>query len=138
VAEALRSFADAGRWEAEISATVLPDDADRLLAALSEARDMGCDAVFTTGGTGVGPRDVTPDVVASFCDKIIPGIMDAIRIKYGARNPKALLSRSIAGVAGRTLVFALPGSVRAVDEYMTEILAVLEHLVLTVHGVDAH
>jgi molybdenum cofactor synthesis domain-containing protein len=138
VAEALRDFAGARRWEAAVRTTVLPDDADRLLAALAEARDMGCDAVFTTGGTGVGPRDITPDVVASFCDKTIPGIMDSIRIKCGARNPRALLSRSIAGLAGRTLVFALPGSVRAVGEYMGEILAVLEHLILTVHGVDAH
>jgi molybdenum cofactor synthesis domain-containing protein len=138
VAELLHEFAAAGRWHPEIETAVLPDDADRLLASLTECRDRGVDAVFTTGGTGVGPRDVTPETVEAVCDRTIPGVMDAIRIKFGSTNPKALLSRSVAGVAGSTLIFALPGSVRAVEEYMGEILQVLEHLILTVHGVDAH
>jgi len=138
VAEFLREFAARRRWQAELDVTVLPDDADRLREALTDARDRGVDAVFTTGGTGVGPRDVTPETVEAVCDRTVPGIMDAIRIKFGGANPKALLSRSVVGVAGRTLIFALPGSVRAVEEYMGEILPLLEHLILTVHGVDAH
>ena len=94
--------------------------------------------MFTTGGTGVGPRDVTPDVVAALADKTIPGIMDAIRIKYGAAKPNALLSRSVAAVIRSTLVYTLPGSVRAVEEYMDEILKTLEHLIFTLHGLDLH
>jgi molybdopterin biosynthesis enzyme MoaB len=86
----------------------------------------------------VGPRDITPDVVAPLCEKLLPGIMEHIRLKFGARNPAALLSRSVAGVAGRMLVFTLPGSVRAVEEYFGEIRNVLEHLIFTVHGVDRH
>ena len=94
--------------------------------------------IFTTGGTGVGPRDITPDVVTELCDKFIPGIMDHIRLKFGADKPNALLSRSVAGVAGSTLIYTLPGSVRAVQEYMQEILKTLEHLILTLHGLDDH
>jgi molybdopterin adenylyltransferase len=134
----IEQFLQGTRWHSEIEASVLPDDADALRAALVEARDEGVAAVFTTGGTGVGPRDVTPEVVTSVCDRMIPGLMDAVRIKCGARNPRALLSRSVAGVAGRTLIYALPGSVRAVEEYMADLLLTFEHLVLTVNGLDVH
>ena len=61
------------------------------------------DVVFTTGGTGIGPRDFTPDVVIDLLDKEIPGIMESIRLKYGAEKPNALLSRGVAGVMGETL-----------------------------------
>lgn len=126
------------RWHPEFRSAVLPDDPDMLRAELIAARDQGVDVIFTTGGTGVGPRDFTPETVAAVCDKLIPGIMEHIRMKYGAANPNALLSRSVAGVAGSTLICALPGSVRAVEEYMAEILKTLEHLVVTVHGLDTH
>ena len=59
-------------------------------------------------------------------------------MKYGAANPNALLSRSVAGVAGSTLIYSLPGSVRAVEEYVSEIVSTLEHLITTVHGLDTH
>ncbi len=138
IRELLEGFLDGKRWHPEITSVVLPDEPETLRGELIAARDRGLDVVFTTGGTGVGPRDTTPETVASVCDKLIPGVMDHIRIKYGAANPNALLSRSVAGVAGTTLVYALPGSVRAVEEYMGEILITLEHLVTTVHGLDAH
>ena len=138
VAELLDEFLRGTRFRTRVARRVLSDDAGALRAALVEARDAGVGAVFTSGGTGVGPRDITPDVVASLCDKTMPGIMEAIRVKYGAENPRALLSRSVAGVAGTTLVYALPGSVRAVEEYMVEILPTLAHLLLTVRGIDAH
>ncbi len=125
------------RWHPEIDQTILPDEPDKLRAELTEALDAGTDVIFTTGGTGVGPRDITPDVVTGLCDKLIPGIMDHIRLKF-ADKPNALLSRSVAGVAGRTLIYTLPGSVRAVQEYMQEILKTLEHLILTLHGLDDH
>jgi molybdenum cofactor synthesis domain-containing protein len=138
IAEMIGEFAGKKTWKTDIQTAVLPDDADRLLAELSAAGNDGVDVVFTTGGTGVGPRDITPDVVSSFCEKTIPGIMEAIRVKYGAAKPNALLSRSVAGVAGQMLVFALPGSLKAVAEYMTEIEKTLEHLLLMLHGLDAH
>lgn len=138
LARLLEGFAREARLRARVERRVLPDDAEALRDALMAARREGVGAVFTSGGTGVGPRDVTPEVVESVCDKTIPGIMEAIRVKYGAENPRALLSRSVAGVMGTTLVYALPGSVRAVREYMAEILPTLRHLLLIVRGIDAH
>ena len=105
-----------------------------LRAALEAARTEGVDLVFTTGGTGIGPRDHAPDVVAAACDRFIPGIMESIRARYGADHPAALLSRAVAGIAGTTLIFTLPGSVRAVEEYASEIFRVLEHAIRMVRG----
>jgi len=134
----LDAFLQDKRWHPEISGIILPDDADRFRAELVKTRDAGADVIFTTGGTGVGPRDMTPDVVTSVADKTIPGIMEHIRLKYGDAKPNALLSRSVAAVAGRSLVYTLPGSVRAVEEYMAEILKTIEHLILMLHGLDSH
>jgi len=135
VQSSLEDFFRKTRWRLAAKTIVLPDDADRLRAELVEARDTGVDLVFTTGSTGVGPRDIAPETVASVCDRLIPGIMDAIRTKYGGTHPSARLSRSVAGLAGKTAVFALPGSERAVKEYMAEILPLIEHLLLMVHGI---
>ncbi|TSA25886.1 MAG: MogA/MoaB family molybdenum cofactor biosynthesis protein, partial [Bacteroidetes bacterium] len=118
--------------------TLLPDDPDQLRTTLQEAIKAGTDFIFTTGGTGIGSRDFTPEVVKPLLDKEIPGIMEMIRVKYGTEKYQALLSRSIAGIAGKTLIFTLPGSVRAVNEYMEEITKSLMHMVYMLHGLDAH
>ena len=138
VRELLEAFLEGKRWHPQIEQTILPDDADELRTVLIEAQQAGVDVIFTTGGTGVGPRDITPETVAEICDKLIPGIMEAIRVKFGAHNPNALLTRGIAGVCGQTLIYTLPGSVKAVDEYMGEILLTIEHLILMLHGLDIH
>ena len=138
VRERLEAFLEDKRWHPRIEQTILPDDADLLHAELGEAVDEGVDVIITTGGTGVGPGDITPETVAGICDKLIPGIMEAIRVKFGAENPNALLTRGVAGVRGQTLIYALPGSVRAVEEYMGEILRTMEHLILMLHGLDIH
>jgi len=132
--EILEAFFKPKRWRVEFETAILPDDAEQLRRELLASRDAGVDVVVTSGGTGLGPRDVTPETVAAVCDKAIPGIMEAIRAKYGATNPRAWLSRSVAGVAGTTLIYALPGSPRAVEEYLSEILLTLEHLILMVNG----
>lgn len=134
----LETFCDRNRWRTRIDSTVLPDDADRLRAELIAARSQGVDVVITTGGTGIGPRDITPDVVTSLADKLIPGIMEHVRLTYGAQKPNALLSRSVAAVLGKTLVYALPGSIKAVDEYLSEILKTLMHAAHMLHGLDTH
>lgn len=126
------------RWHQQISNIVLADDADKLREELTKAIDGKVEVIFTLGGTGVGPRDITPETIASVCDKTIPGIMENIRIKYGQEKPSALLSRSVAAMAGGTQIYALPGSVRATEEYLTEILKTLEHTILMVHGLDVH
>ncbi len=122
------------RWHLQLDGRLIPDDETALAALLTEALGHDIDVVFTTGGTGIGPRDITPDVVNRLADRQIPGIMDHVRLKYGATNPNALISRSVAVVMGTTLVFALPGSVKAVGEYMEEILKVLEHTFKMLHG----
>lgn len=130
----IEEFADLSGCECRIETVIIPDEAQLLKAELEKAQTGGYDAVFTTGGTGIGPRDITPEVVTAMCDKMIPGIMDMIRIKYGADKPNALLSRSVAGLMGKTLVYALPGSVKAVREYMSEILKSFDHAILMVKG----
>lgn len=126
------------RWHAQIETKILPDDVALIRQELERAREGAADIVFTTGGTGVGPRDVAPDVVTSMADKIIPGIMDLIRLKFGQNNPNALLSRSVAAILGQSIVYTLPGSPKAVTEYMDEILKTMEHVVFMVYGVDRH
>ncbi|MBC8457316.1 MAG: molybdenum cofactor synthesis protein [Bacteroidales bacterium] len=118
--------------------TLLPDDPHQLRTKLQEAIKAGTDFIFTTGGTGIGSRDFTPDVVKSILDKEIPGLMEMIRIKYGTRKHQALLSRSVAGVVSNSLIFTLPGSVKAVNEYMEEITKSLMHMVYMLHGLDTH
>jgi len=129
------AIADAG-WKYEIKTTVIPDDAVALQAILKEAPMT--DLIITTGGTGIGPRDITPDVVRPLLTREIPGIMEQIRVKYGTKNPKALLSRAVAGTIGNTLIYTLPGSVKAVHEYMAEIVKTMEHTFYMLYGIDKH
>lgn len=129
------AMASAG-WECDITTTVLPDDVAKLRKTMEEA--SGTDLVITTGGTGIGPRDITVDVIRPMITKELPGIMELIRVKYGMKNPNALLSRSVAGIAGKTLIYTLPGSVKAVHEYMAEIVKTLEHTFYMLYGADRH
>ena len=138
VAELLENWLADRPWHGRIEAKILPDDAGRLREEIERAKTAGVDVIVTTGGTGVGPRDITPETAAALCDKLIPGIMENIRIKFGSTEPNALLSRSIAGVAGNTQIYTLPGSVRAVEEYLGEILKTLEHAIFMLHGLDSH
>ena len=121
-----------------IERKLIPDNEDALFILMNEARQSKHDIVITTGGTGIGPRDITPEVVKPFLDKEIPGIMDLIRFKYGSEKPNALLSRAIAGVMQESLVYTLPGSVKAVEEYMTEITPTLRHSIYMLHNLDVH
>ena len=122
----------------EIERILISDDAEQLEQRVLQAQENGVDVLFTTGGTGIGPRDITPDVIIPMLDCELPGIMEFIRMKHGERLPSALLSRSVAGTIGTMLVYTLPGSVKAVREYMEEILKTLPHSLLMLHGVDAH
>jgi len=132
-----RFFAETG-WKVLIDNTLIPDDEDELETLVAGFINEGNDLIFTTGGTGIGPKDITVDILKPMLDKEIPGIMELIRFKYGSLKPNALLSRAVAGVIGKTLVYTLPGSVKAVDEYCTEILPTLRHSILMLHGIDSH
>ena len=125
------------QYAIEISAQVIPDDGVKLEEILKQgSREFHL--IFTSGGTGIGPRDITVDIVSSMLEKEIPGIMELIRVKYGLQKPQALLSRSVAGIAGKSLIFTLPGSVKAVGEYMEEICKSLDHMIKMQYGIDSH
>lgn len=138
ICNALCSFFETNKWKHSISQHLIPDDPLQLEALLEQARNQKYDLVFTTGGTGIGPRDHSPEVAKRFMDKEIPGIMEAIRMKYGAEKPNALLSRGVAGVMGESLLYVLPGSVKAVKEYMEEIQKTLRHLFFMLRSIDVH
>ena len=120
----------------EVERVLISDEPDQLRAQINRTGEF--DVIITTGGTGIGPRDITPDVVNPMLDREIPGIMEFIRTQHGERLPSALLSRSVAGVIGTTLIYTLPGSVKAVREYMEEILRSLEHARQMIQGIDSH
>ncbi|HBX53376.1 MAG: hypothetical protein A2275_12015 [Bacteroidetes bacterium RIFOXYA12_FULL_35_11] len=117
---------------------IIPDDSIKLKESLDIFIKQKCDVIFTTGGTGIGQRDITVDTVKSFEFKEMPGIMEFIRMKYGQEKPNALLSRSVAGIIDETFIYTLPGSVKAVNEYLSEILKTLNHLFYTRAGIDNH
>jgi molybdopterin adenylyltransferase len=117
---------------------IIPDDPGRLDEVIRGFTGKAYDFILTTGGTGIGPRDITPDVVRRLIDKEIPWIMELIRYKYGSVHPNALLSRGVAGLIGKSLVYTLPGSVKAVTEYLSEITPTMEHSLRMVNGVDFH
>ena len=120
-----------------ITGVLIPDDADELREIINVS-GSNFNMIFTTGGTGIGPRDITVETIKPLLTKEIPGIMEYIRFKYGAEKPNALLSRGVAGLIGTTLVFTLPGSVKAVNEYMEEILKTLLHTLQMLYGIDSH
>ncbi len=126
------------KWQFSVESTIIPDDEEVLVEQLERADENHYDLLITTGGTGIGQRDITPDVVKQMLDKEIPGIMEMIRLKYGAEKPNALLSRGVAGIMGNTFVYTLPGSVKAVKEYMEEITKTLKHLFIMRMGIDNH
>ncbi len=137
-AKLLREFFDEENRQVQIENKIIPDNAHELEEILRQAAADKTDIIVTTGGTGIGSRDITPDVVKKLLDKEIPGIMELIRYKYGSEKPNALLSRSVAGVIHKSLVYTLPGSVKAVKEYLDEITKTLEHSLRMINDIDSH
>lgn len=122
----------------EIQTEIIPDMKSDLSKLIFKAVQNKVDYIFTTGGTGIGKKDITVDTVQPMLDKEIPGIMEHIRLKYGSAKPNALLSRGVAGVLEDSIIYTLPGSVKAVKEYMTEIVKTMHHLYFMLHGIDVH
>jgi len=122
----------------EFAQEVIPDDAVLLKAKIEKAVEEKYDIIITTGGTGIGKRDITVDTVQPMLEKEITGIMELIRVKYGMKKPNALISRAVAGTIDDTLVYTLPGSTKAVKEYLDEILPTIEHSIYMMNGLDLH
>lgn len=137
IKELVSEYFTSGGWSHNANIILIPDDAVTLKELLKSSSDI-YDIIITTGGTGIGPRDITFETVSPLLSKEIPGIMELIRVKYGLENPNALLSRGVAGIIGKSLIYTLPGSVRAVEEYMTEILKSLKHAIYMKYGIDTH
>lgn len=122
----------------ETDTVIIPDEKDQLITVLKDSFKNKDDIIFTTGSTGIGERDIAPETISPLLDKEITGIMELVRVKYGMKNPNAVLSRSIAGIKNKTLLFALPGNPKAVNEYLSEIFSVLFHSLLMLHGINRH
>ncbi|MBA7638731.1 Molybdopterin adenylyltransferase [subsurface metagenome] len=109
---------------------VVADDRETIANELKCFSDKaGIDVVFTTGGTGLGPRDVTPEATASVCERIIPGLGEMMRTEGLKKTKNAVLSRGIAGICNKTLIINLPGSPKGVKESLEIILDVVPHAV---------
>ncbi|HEV2348509.1 MAG TPA: MogA/MoaB family molybdenum cofactor biosynthesis protein [Terriglobia bacterium] len=118
---------------------ILPDEMDQIQKRLENWTDGGdCDAVFTTGGTGLGPRDVTPEATRAVIEREIPGLVEVMRAEGMKKTPRAALSRAVAGVRKRKLIINLPGSVRGARESLESIIELLPHAVDLVQGRTGH
>jgi molybdenum cofactor biosynthesis protein B len=117
---------------------VVPDEAEQITAALRAALAAGADLVVTTGGTGLAPRDVTPEATAPVLDREIPGLAEALRAAGRDKVPTAVLSRGLAGTAGRALVVNLPGSTGGVRDGLGVLGAVVGHALDQLRGGGDH
>ena len=118
--------------------TIIPDEKDKIKEILIECTDrMKLDLIITTGGTGVSPRDLTPDATLEVIDKEVPGMAEAMRRASAAITPHAMISRAVVGIRGRSLIVNLPGSPKAVRENLAVILPALKHAVEKIRGDDA-
>ena len=117
-----------------IDKVILPDDKDKLSAQMKSYADLGIGLVITTGGTGFSVRDVTPEATIEVCDRLAPGIAEAMRTKSLEITPRAMLSRAVAGICKRSLIVNLPGSVKAADECLNFVLPTLKHGIEILRG----
>jgi len=112
-----------------VSVEVLPDEADRIRARLVEVADAGrVSAIFTTGGTGVAPRDVTPEATRAVLDREIPGLPEVMRATGRRSTPLAALSRGVVGARGKVLIVNLPGSPKGALESLDAIVDLVPHV----------
>ena len=126
-----------GRLDSEIVRyDIVPDEVDIISRKLTDWADDGAiDVIVTTGGTGLSPRDVTPEATLAVVDKVVPGFSEAMRIKTLEKTPMAMLSRATAGVRRRCLIINLPGNPKAVRECLEVILPAITHAVEIITGV---
>ena len=121
-------------WEV-VSSAVLPDDRAAIETFLKETADsQQADLILTSGGTGLGPRDVTPEATAAAVDRLIPGFPEKMRFAGVEKTPRAILSRAVSGIRGTTIIINLPGSPTGAVESLDVIASLLPHAVAVLHG----
>ena len=130
----IKTMLDKDRFEI-FEKKIVADNREAIANELKYFSDKaGIDVVLTTGGTGLGPRDVTPEATASVCERIVPGLSEIIRIRGWKKTESAVLSRGIAGIRNKTLIINLPGNPKGVRESLEIILDVLPHAVQMMLG----
>jgi len=118
--------------DANVTLTIVPDEEVQIQKALQNSLDK--DYIITTGGTGISPRDITPEVTEKICDKALPGIAEMLRYESFKETPNAVFSRGYSGVRGNTIIVNFPGSVKAVTQCTKLMLQVMEHGINMLHG----
>jgi molybdopterin adenylyltransferase len=114
---------------------IIPDEKNLIIEALKKSADqLRADLILTTGGTGVSPRDVTPDATLAVIDKEVPGFAEAMRAESLKKTPHAMISRAVVGIRGASLIVNLPGSPRSVRENLSVILPALPHALSKLKG----
>ena len=117
---------------AAVRRCVVPDVPAVIKAAFEGQAEV--DFIITTGGTGIGPRDITPEVTSEYCDALLPGISEVLRSESYRETPQAMLSRGVAGIKNRTVIVNFPGSVKAVRLCTHLLVPIMEHAVDMVRG----
>ncbi|SPE19871.1 Molybdenum cofactor synthesis domain protein [Candidatus Sulfotelmatomonas gaucii] len=135
---AVAALVKSGWQQAEIRAALLADDEDAIVAALEDLSGQGAALLLTVGGTGMGPRDHTPEATRRVIDREAPGLAEAMRAKGAERNEYAWLSRGVAGMRAGTLIVNLPGSKRGAEESLEAILPLLRHGLEVAGGAQKH
>jgi len=116
---------------------IIPDEVDQISEAIIQFADIEkLDLILTTGGTGVSPRDLTPDATRKVIDKDVPGMAEAMRYASMKITPHAMISRAVAGIRGRCLIINLPGSPKAARENLAVVLPALQHAIEKMKGDD--
>lgn len=135
---AVRDILEGHGWQV-VTLDVLPDEFGQIRDCLKEWTDSGdCDAVFTSGGTGLGPRDVTPEATRSVIETEVPGLAELMRASGIKSTPLAALSRGIAGVRSQKLIVNLPGSPRGAWESLDSIIDIIPHAIDQIQGRTQH
>ncbi len=134
---AVKELLEKSGWKV-VHSQVIADDAAVLSATLREMSSKGLEGIFTTGGTGVSPRDVTPEATRKVISREIPGLAERMRQEGAESTPTAILSRAVAGICGNSLILNLPGSPKGAVESLQAVLAVLPHAVGLITGKNVH
>ena len=135
--QALREVLERDHFEV-IGPEVVPDEQSLITDAIVAAVVAGADVVVTTGGTGLGPRDVTPQATSMLVDYEVPGLAELMRRTGEKSTPMAVLSRGVVGVRAQSLIINVPGSTKGATESLEALLPVLRHAIQLLHGDTKH